>query len=34
LLAVHGFAVDRGRSVLYGLCASCRKLCDTEGGRA
>jgi len=23
LLASHGFQVDRGRSVLYGLCAAC-----------
>lgn len=25
LLAVHGFAIDRGRSILYGLCAACRQ---------
>ena len=24
LLAVHGFQVDRGQSILYGVCASCR----------
>ncbi|MBQ7346439.1 MAG: transcriptional repressor [Clostridia bacterium] len=24
LLLVHGFAVDRGQSILYGLCADCR----------
>ncbi len=24
LLEVHGFAVDRGQSVLYGLCEACR----------
>ena len=29
LLRVHGFSVDRGRSVLYGICAACR---DAEGG--
>lgn len=23
LLAAHGFCVDRGRSVLYGVCAAC-----------
>lgn len=23
LLATHGFQIDRGRSVLYGLCAAC-----------
>lgn len=34
LLSVHGFAVDRGRSVLYGLCSACRKMRDEEGGRA
>ena len=34
LLRVHGFAVDRGRSVLYGLCSACRELSETEGGRA
>lgn len=31
LLKVHGFAVDCGQSILYGLCASCRA---KEGGRA
>ncbi len=30
LLQVHGFAVDRGQSVLYGVCESCRL---AEGGR-
>ena len=34
LLAEHGFAVDRGQSVLYGLCSACRETCDAEGGRA
>ena len=29
LLTFHGFAVDRGRSILYGVCAACRK---KEGG--
>ncbi len=24
LLRVHGFSVDRGRSILYGICAECR----------
>ena len=24
LLAVHGFEVDRGQSILYGVCADCR----------
>ena len=24
LLQVHGFAVDRGQSILYGVCAACR----------
>ena len=28
LLGAHGFVVDRGRSVLYGLCKLCR-----DGGR-
>ena len=31
LLAVHGFAVDPGQSILYGVCASCRAL---EGGKS
>ena len=30
LLKVHGFAVDRGQSILYGLCAACRA---SMGGR-
>ena len=30
LLAVHGFEVDRGQSILYGVCAACRA---AEGGR-
>jgi Fur family ferric uptake transcriptional regulator len=25
LLGTHGFTVDRGRSVLYGICAACGK---------
>ena len=25
LLGAHGFTVDRGRSVLYGICAACGK---------
>lgn len=25
LLQVHGFAVDCGQSILYGVCATCRK---------
>lgn len=24
LLSMHGFAVDQGRSILYGVCAACR----------
>lgn len=31
LLKVHGFAVDCGQSILYGVCAACR---EKEGGRA
>ena len=31
LLSVHGFAVDCGESILYGLCAECRA---KEGGNA
>ena len=34
LLSEHGFAVDRGQSVLYGLCDACRKMRDAEGGHA
>lgn len=29
LLKVHGFSIDCGRSILYGLCANCRA---AEGG--
>ena len=30
LLRVHGFSVDRGRSILYGVCAACRA--EGKGG--
>lgn len=28
LLSTHGFQVDRGRSILYGICAACAKRGD------
>ena len=30
LLHEHGFAVDRGQTILYGLCAVCRKAQEVE----